>query len=216
MKKLIALLLSAVLIAALPVSILAETQPEPADELIPIHEVYIKGFRPAVAGSTPEHAQPLFTDDAVFDIYNHVYSYWHDNTEGHDMFDEQVSFVISHEYSEGCMLAAGDGYYFADDCVYYINGHAEYVDFVMPHQYFEGCVFVQSIAFPCYEQYVLGDIDGNGAVEAADALIALRSALGLAELSGEQAMIGDVDFSGSVSAEDALKILRSALGLIGL
>ncbi len=216
MKKILAMLLSFLLIAALPAAMLAETQPEPEDELIPIHEVYIKGFRPAVAGSTPEFASPLYTDEDVFDVYSHVYSYWHDNTEGHDMFEEQTPFVISHEYSEGCMLAAGEGYYFADDCVYYINGHAEYVDFVMPHQYFDGCVYVQSIAFPCYEQYVLGDIDGTGAVEAGDALLALRCALDLADLNEEQTLIGDVDFSGNVSAADALMILRAALGLIEL
>ncbi|MBO4848865.1 MAG: dockerin type I repeat-containing protein [Clostridia bacterium] len=216
MKKIIALLLCVLLIAALPSSILADSQPGPLDELIPIHEVYIKGFRPAVAGSTPEFAHPLFTDEEVFDIYSHVYSYWHDNTEGHDMFDEQSPFVISHQYSEGCMLAAGEGYYFADDCVFYINGRADYVDLVMPHQYFDGCVYVQSIAFPCYEQYVLGDIDGNGAVEGGDALLALRCALGLVELGEEQVMLGDVDFSGGLSGTDALTILRASLGLIEL
>ncbi len=216
MKKIIALLLSVLLIAALPAALLAETQPEPADEPIAIHEVYIKGFRPAVAGSTPEFAHPLFTDETVFGIYNHVYSYWHDNTEDHDMFDEQTPFVIDHEYSEGCMLAAGEGYYFAEDCVFYINGHSEYVDFVMPHQYFDGCVYVQTIAFPCYEQYVLGDIDGTGGVEVGDALLALRDAMGIAPLSEEQAFIGDVNFSGSVAVSDAVMILRAAMELIEL
>lgn len=216
MKKLLALLLSVIMAAALPAAVLAETQPESKDELIPIHEVYIKGFRPAVAGSTPEFAHPLFTDEEVFDVYAHVYSYWHDNTAGHDMFDEQVPFVISHQYSEGCMLSAGEGYYFADDCVYYINGRADYVDLVMPHQYFEGCVYVQSIAFPCYAQYLLGDIDGSGSIESGDALLALRCALGLAEFGDEQTLKGDVDFSGSVTTADALMILRAALGLTEL
>ena len=215
MKKVIAMLICILMLFAAPAAISASSQPAPKDEPIPIHEVYIKGFRPAVAGSTPGFASPLFTDEAVFDFYNHVYSYWHDDTEGLDMFDEQTPFVIDHEYSEGCLIAPGDGCYFAEDCVFYINGRADYVDYVMPHQYFEGCVYVKSIAFPCFERYVPGDIDDTGEVEASDALLALRNALGIITLNDAQTMIGDVDFSGSVSAEDALMILRTSLGIGG-
>ena len=60
---------------------------------------------------------------------------------------------------------------------------------------------------------MLGDVAGNGGIEAGDALLALRSSLGLAALGDEQVMLGDVDFSGSLSALDALTILRAALGL---
>ncbi len=59
-----------------------------------------------------------------------------------------------------------------------------------------------------------GDVDLNGAVEAIDALMALRSAMGVLELNEWQTLAGDVDGNGSVEVIDALTILRMAMGLI--
>lgn len=62
----------------------------------------------------------------------------------------------------------------------------------------------------------LGDVDVNGAVDAADARLALRTAVGLepAVLPGTEAFAAaDADFSGAVTAEDARSILRAAVGL---
>lgn len=58
-----------------------------------------------------------------------------------------------------------------------------------------------------------GDADGNGRVEAADALIVLRIAMGILPVpDGANAI--DVDKSGKVEAADALLILRLAMGII--
>ena len=62
--------------------------------------------------------------------------------------------------------------------------------------------------------YTLGDIDGNNNIDSADALIALRYALGAAELTPMQLLAADVDGDGQVTTSDALLILRFAMGVI--
>ena len=63
-----------------------------------------------------------------------------------------------------------------------------------------------------------GDVDQNGSVTAADALLVFQQALGLAQLSGCQLTIADVfpqpdSPDGAVTASDALCIFQKALGL---
>ena len=55
-----------------------------------------------------------------------------------------------------------------------------------------------------------GDSDGNGTITAADALLALRSAVSAASCPVERC---DTDANGSVTAGDALRILRAAVGI---
>ena len=64
------------------------------------------------------------------------------------------------------------------------------------------------------ESGILGDADLNGSVTVADAVLALRHATGLHELTGRALEQADVDVDGSVTVVDALAILRYALGLI--
>lgn len=59
-----------------------------------------------------------------------------------------------------------------------------------------------------------GDIDANGSITVADAVMALRAALGLTELTPEQRIAADIDGNGAVGAADAVIILRTAMGLI--
>lgn len=59
-----------------------------------------------------------------------------------------------------------------------------------------------------------GDVDANGSVEAADAILALRHAMGLIELTPEQLAAADMDGSGEVRIDDAIIILRTAMGLL--
>lgn len=56
-----------------------------------------------------------------------------------------------------------------------------------------------------------GDVDMNGSVEAADALMALQAAIGKLNLSAEQQTRADVDGTVGVTANDALLILQYAI-----
>lgn len=57
-----------------------------------------------------------------------------------------------------------------------------------------------------------GDLDGDGAANSRDALIALSASVGL-DVSGFNVTMGDVDGNGSTEARDALIILSYAVGL---
>lgn len=61
---------------------------------------------------------------------------------------------------------------------------------------------------------VPGDINGDGEIEAEDALIVMRHAMVLTELTEEEAERADVNRDGVVNTIDALLTLRMALGII--
>ncbi|MBR0134953.1 MAG: dockerin type I repeat-containing protein [Clostridia bacterium] len=64
------------------------------------------------------------------------------------------------------------------------------------------------------ETPIEGDVDMNGTVNVTDALLALRYAMGIIELTPEQVALADVDGSGTVTVTDAVIILRMAMGII--
>ncbi len=62
-------------------------------------------------------------------------------------------------------------------------------------------------------EYMLGDVDFNKKVDATDARLALRAAVGLEKLSEKAKKAADVDKNSAVNATDARLILRAAVGL---
>lgn len=60
----------------------------------------------------------------------------------------------------------------------------------------------------------LGDVNGDGYIDAGDAMLCMRSAVELVELTAQQFAAADVNGDGSVDAGDAVKILRYNAGLI--
>lgn len=64
--------------------------------------------------------------------------------------------------------------------------------------------------------YLLGDVDSDGSVTAADARLALRIAVALDKASAVQTLAADADKDGSITAADARLILRCAVGLESL
>jgi hypothetical protein len=65
-------------------------------------------------------------------------------------------------------------------------------------------------------QVVRGDVNGDGKVTTADALILLRIAVGLQQPTQQQLAAGDVDRSGKIDVRDAVRVLRAAVGLENL
>ncbi len=63
------------------------------------------------------------------------------------------------------------------------------------------------------EEFMKGDVDGNGKVESADARLALRASVGLDTLNDVQQKAADVDGTVGVSSSDARLILRVSVGL---
>lgn len=59
-----------------------------------------------------------------------------------------------------------------------------------------------------------GDVDHDGEVTVSDAIMALRAAMGILELTPEQLAAADMDGSGEVRIDDAIIILRTAMGLL--
>ena len=71
------------------------------------------------------------------------------------------------------------------------------------------CILLSASSFAA----ILGDIDGDGVIKAADARLALRAAVKLETLTDEQLKLADVDCSGDIKAADARSILRAAVKL---
>ena len=65
-----------------------------------------------------------------------------------------------------------------------------------------------------YPRANAGDIDGDGSITAADAMLALRFSMRLIELTGARIIRGDIDGDGWLTPSDAVLILRLSMHLI--
>ena len=65
-------------------------------------------------------------------------------------------------------------------------------------------------------KYILGDVNGDGIVTSADAVMALRAVVGLEVLSEKQMLSANVDGQIAFTSADAVKILRAVVGLENL
>ncbi len=63
---------------------------------------------------------------------------------------------------------------------------------------------------------IFGDLNGDWFVDAKDALVVLKMAVGKMEITDDALWYGDVDGTGELDAKDALYILRYAVGKIDL
>ena len=60
----------------------------------------------------------------------------------------------------------------------------------------------------------MGDLNGDGKTNTADATVILKIAAGILQLTDEQAKVGDVNRDGKVNTADATLILKYAAGMI--
>ncbi|MBQ9950368.1 MAG: dockerin type I repeat-containing protein, partial [Clostridia bacterium] len=61
---------------------------------------------------------------------------------------------------------------------------------------------------------VTGDLTGDEVLNTADAVVLLKAAAGMTQLTPEQIRVADVNGDGSVNTGDAVTILQFAAGLI--
>lgn len=73
-----------------------------------------------------------------------------------------------------------------------------------------------SAASASADSLVFGDVDGNNAIDSADALLVMRLSIGLADLTNEIALRADINGDKSVDSLDALLLLQAAIGIIRL
>lgn len=71
------------------------------------------------------------------------------------------------------------------------------------------CAYVDNIDYSG-DDIIIGDVDGNGEVNMADAVIAARHAMGIITLSDEAFALADMDGDGFVTMLDAVLIMRLA------
>lgn len=185
------------------------------DDPYAIHEVHVNGWGTPVAGVAGINHMFLTTpDDAPYYI---VYGGWRDETDQQQMWGEEHVFIPGHVYSEGCQIWAEEGYYFAEDCVFYGDGGTDMIDLQWCYvdELDNWICYMNSIEVVCEgASDVVGDVDNDGDVDTADALMALRYTLGLIELTEDQLAKADVDGDGSVTVIDPLLIARKGLELI--
>ncbi len=73
---------------------------------------------------------------------------------------------------------------------------------------------IHEVKFVGAGKFSYGDIDNSGTIDVADALSALRMAVGLSEgVTVEQWLAADIDTDGETTVSDALNILRTAAGV---
>ena len=73
---------------------------------------------------------------------------------------------------------------------------------------------IYTFILPAAGDFLPGDVDGNGKVEAVDALEVLKSVVGKVTLTDEQLVKADTDGNGKINAVDALYILKKVVGKI--
>lgn len=192
---------------------------DPVPEPVEIHEVYIEGYDSPVAGEySGDHLNLTVPDGANYHIcisdVNAPF-WWNNDPSVHDVFEGV--FTEGTPYCVGLIVQANDNCYFAQDCVFYVNGSTELVDqinsYVVSGSDYTLC-YIWTEPEIASAGILWGDADGSGEVDLQDALLAARYALALVPASALDLDVCDVDRNGVIDLNDALYILRRAMALI--
>ena len=137
---------------------------------------------------------------------------WFDDTI-HDYLPSDGTFTEGHSYFIGIKLAANDGYCFTADTKAKLNGSAENVG---DGYLYEDDFIVKSKLIVCGSQLdiTIGDVNGDGKINTADAVVVLKYAAGMISLDNNQLVAGDTNHDGKVNTADAVLILKYAAGMI--
>ncbi len=179
-------------------------------EPVIIDTVYVNGFEvPPVEGENPfDHLNLVIPDGEPYTL---DMSAWYNEDS---FFLQTDAFEAGGHYSVAFQLIPNEGYAFAEEVTIILDGGdvgvSEYVYCYADH------LLVYTIPYECVPatSAILGDVDLDGDVDVNDAILAMRYAMGLMDLTEEQLAQADVDGDGDYDLVDATLILRYAMDLI--
>ena len=176
-----------------------------------IEEVGIEGFVEPVYGEEPFYDVTV-PEGANYTIDNVVWMYYLDNgiyemAKG-DLFDNEEA-----EYFMQVTFLPNDGYKFAEELGYTVNGSGEYMDSyclseIEVADLYVGYFFVEA------PEILWGDANGDGVVDLEDVLLLMRYVIDVDTVEEENLALCDVDGDGEVNLADALLIMRKVMGTI--
>ena len=179
-------------------------------EPVIIDTVYVNGFEvPPVEGENPfDHLNLVIPDGEPYTL---DMSAWYNEDS---FFLQTDAFEAGGHYSVAFQLIPNEGCAFAEEVTIILDGGevgvSEFVYCYADH------LLVYTIPYECEAapHGIIGDVDLNGVVEVNDAILTLRYAMGLIDLTEEQLAQADVDGDGDYDLVDATLILRYAMDLI--
>ena len=140
--------------------------------------------------------------------------FWYSCTDDHVLGDDEA-FEKGISYVMDIVLEPMQDYVFADNAVVLINGSEDYIDTdytkVAYGWFYIHTKPLESVDAP---SVMLGDLNGDGKVNTADAVQILKSAAGMIVLDEKQQLAGDTNHDGKVNTADAVLILKYAAGMI--
>ncbi|MBR1811639.1 MAG: dockerin type I repeat-containing protein [Clostridia bacterium] len=152
----------------------------------------------APATTEPETTAHIYSNEWQYDADSHwqacIYCDNKINSSKHTF--EKIVVKDATRYEDGII-----------HCVCSVCGYVEYIE-TIPHMTFPD----EPETYPTSSQ-TLGDLNGDGKVNSADARIALRIAARLETASEIQKQVGDVNHDGRINSADARMILRVAARL---
>ena len=127
-----------------------------------------------------------------------------------------VIYVSQIKSKEGVRIrvsvVADSGYTFLAGSLQYIS--SEGVVFISDNEFEMPAMDVEiNATFLVASTYELGDVNRDGRIDAADAILLLRYDAGLTSFDREQLLLADVDRNGTIDVRDATKVLQSDIAV---
>lgn len=177
-----------------------------------IDTIYVNGIEtePVAGENADDHLGSIVIPDG--EPYTIQYTRWFDEDSISGFHD---AFIAGGHYSVNVSVGLPEGYAFAENVTVYVNGDTSLVS-TYTYNYGDSFAFY-TIPFECVEPEpvsTLGDVDLDGEITVSDALLAMRYAMGVIELTDEQLAQMDVNGDGVYDLVDATLIIRCAMGII--
>ena len=195
------------------------TKPVEAEDALPvvlIDEINIMGiqYKPIPGDKAGDYltAQPAEGSHFI------VVDTWWFNDDTLKVMDKDDVFEVGFRYSFGIQLKADTGCEFCEHPTFTINGGALKADLEYseishndPTIFY---IYVEPFEMIDPSLVTIGDLNGDGKVNTADAVVILKASAGMITLDETQLLAGDTNHDGKVNTADAVLILKYAAGMI--